>query len=79
MFSLFFFFSLTSPLLQAYYRAGFSKFKLSAPDYAVGLFIQGLIRLRGSQDQSQKVDFIVGIFMCINGKVDFRLVLLFIQ
>ncbi|XP_019393683.1 PREDICTED: TPR and ankyrin repeat-containing protein 1 isoform X1 [Crocodylus porosus] len=54
--------------IKAYYRAGFSKFKLSAPDYAADLFIQGLIRLHGSQDTSQKVDFIVGIFMCINGE-----------
>ncbi|XP_074844286.1 TPR and ankyrin repeat-containing protein 1 isoform X2 [Carettochelys insculpta] len=52
--------------VKGYYRSGYSLLKLSRTHDAVLTFSRGLNLLRGSMDQSQIADFLVGIFTCIN-------------
>lgn len=54
--------------VKGYYRSGYSLLQLSRTHDAVVMFSHGLNHLRGSMDQSQIADFLIGIFTCVNGE-----------
>nr|XP_006124073.1 TPR and ankyrin repeat-containing protein 1 isoform X2 [Pelodiscus sinensis] len=54
--------------VKGYYRSGYSLLQLSRTHDAVVMFSRGLNHLRGSMDQSQIADFLIGIFTCVNGE-----------
>ena len=57
---------------QAYYRAGHSLIMLSDSHEAISMFHKGLVLLNASADRTQVADFIAGIFISVNGKLELR-------
>uniref|UniRef100_A0A8D0HEI5 Uncharacterized protein n=1 Tax=Sphenodon punctatus TaxID=8508 RepID=A0A8D0HEI5_SPHPU len=54
--------------VKGYYRAGYSLLRLSRTHEAIAMFFQGFTRLHHSLDLSETIDFIVGIYTCVNAE-----------